>query len=282
MKNKIAITTESAADLSNEIAAEYDIKIIPMNIVIGEEEYKDGIDLSTKELYKKCALYRSTAKTSGVSPYEYNEFFEQFTENGFDVVHVSLSSKISSCFQNALFAVKESENIFIVDSLNLSAGTAMLALEGAKLRDNGRAAKEIASALEKMRTKINTSFILKDTETIYKGGRCTAAERFGANLFSIRPSIDVIGGKLIPGKRYKGKIESARQKYIFDKLKENKPIRAGRCHLNYSALDQNEVDELVSYIKATSLFDEIMVNEAGCCISAHCGKGCMGIIFENA
>lgn len=281
MKNKIAITTESAADLSPKICEENQITVIPLNILIGEEEYKDGIDLTSEELFKKSELYATQAKTSGVSPFEYSEVFEKLTSDGYSVIHIALSSKISSCFQNALFAAKDLQNVYIIDSLNLSAGMAMLALKAASMRDEGKTAEEIVRRLEAVRSKISTSFILDDTDFLYKGGRCSAIDRFSANLFGIRPSVDIVGGKLMPGKKYSGKTTSARIKYIDDKLKDKESIGSKTCMLNYCELDESEVNDLVSHLKDSSLFEKVIVNETGCCISAHCGKGCMGIIFEK-
>lgn len=281
MKNKIAITTESAVDLSKDFQKQYNIHVIPMNIIIGDEEYKDGIDLDAKQLYEKSELYGSLAKTSGVSPHEYKLVFETLTSQGFDVVHIALSSKISSCFQNAQFAANGFENVFVVDSLSLSAGMALLAIEADKLRNADKPASEIAHALEVLRTKISTSFILESTDYMQKGGRCSTLQSFSANLFSLRPSIDVIGGKLIPGKKYKGNPAEARIKYIDDKLKENKIADGETCMLNYSDIDESEVNELVAHLKETAPFKDVIVNEAGCCVSAHCGKGTMGIIFQS-
>lgn len=282
MKNKIAITTESAADLSQNICKEMNLTVIPLNILIGEEEYKDGIDLTAKELYKKSELYDTQAKTSGVSPFEYKEVFEKLVSDGLSVIHIALSSKISSCFQNATAAAKDLQNVYIVDSLNLSAGMAMLAIKAAAMRDEGKTAEEIVHTLEATRSKISTSFILEDTDFLYKGGRCSAIEKFSANLFGVRPSVDIIGGKLMPGKKYSDKKTSARTKYIDDKLKDKESIGGKTCMLNYSDLGEDEVKELVNHIEETSAFENVVVNETGCCISAHCGKGCMGIIFERA
>ncbi|MCM1365101.1 MAG: DegV family protein [Faecalibacterium sp.] len=281
MKNKIAITTESAVDLSKDFQKKYNIHVIPMNVIIGDEEFKDGVDLDTKQLYEKSELYGALAKTSGVSPHEYKLIFETLTSQGFDVVHIALSSKISSCFQNAQFAANGFDNVFVVDSLSLSAGMALLAIEADKLRNMDKPASEIAHALEVLRTKISTSFILENTEYLYKGGRCSPIQNLGANLFSLRPSIDVVGGKLMPGKKYKGNPSQARIKYIDDKLKENPVINGDTCMLNYSDIDESEVNEIVAHLKETSPFKEVIVNEAGCCISAHCGKGTMGIIFQS-
>jgi len=279
MKNKIAVTTESAVDLSKEYQKKFNIHVIPMNIIIGDEEYKDGVDLTTKELYEKSDLYGTAAKTSGVSPHEYKLVFETLTSQGFDVIHIALSSKISSCFQNAQFAANGFDNVFVIDSLSLSAGIALLAIEADKMRNDGKTAEEIAHGLETLRTKINTSFILENTDTLYKGGRCSSIQNLGANLFSLRPSVDLISGKLMPGKRYMGKPAQARIKYIDDKIKESGITNDEFCMLNYSEIDDSEIGELVAHLKENSPFKEVIVNEAGCCISAHCGKGCMGIIF---
>ncbi len=281
MKPKIAITTESAADLSQDICKQYGIYVIPQSISIGEEEYKDGINLTANELFKKAELYNVQPKTAGISPFEYKEFFERLTSLGLNVIHIALSSKISSCFQNAKSASSDLENVYVIDSLNLSGGMGLLAIKGAMLRAEQKSAEEIVHSLEATRSKVHTSFILDDLEQMNKSGRCSALEKLSANLFGIHPSVDVIGGKLLPGKRFSGKIENARTKYIDDRLKDENAVSKSLCLLNYCELDKSEVDKLYAHLKETASFEKIVVNEAGCCISAHCGKGCVGIIFSE-
>ncbi len=280
MSKKIAITTESASDLSKEYQKKFDIHVIPMTVLIGDEEFKDGVDLSPTELFEKSELYSAIPKTAGVSPHEYKLVFETLTEKGFDVVHVALSSKISSCFQNALFASNGFDNVFVVDSLNLSAGTALLAIEGARLRESGEKALEIAKKLEVLRMKISTSFILEDTDFLLKGGRCTKGEKLAADMFSLKPTINIDGGSLSVGKKFRGKDLAAQKKYIEEKLSYAK-VQKETCLLNYTAFSPEEVDELVSFAKKAGNFENVLVNEAGCCISSHCGKRCMGIIFAD-
>ena len=280
MSKKIAITTESSADISKKRQKELDVHVIPMTVLICDEEYKDGVDLTVKELYEKSELYGEVPKTAGISPHDYKLVFETLTGQGFDVVHVSISGKISSCFQNACFASNGFENVFVVDSLNLSAGMAMLVYEACRLRDSGQSAREIAAELEKLRLKISTSFILEDTDYLRRGGRCSKAEQLTSNLFSLRPSVEVIGGKLMPGKRFRGKGLEADKKYI-EKTLENKRADKSLCLLNYSDLKDDEVDELTSFVKKSYPFEQVISGEAGCCISSHCGKGCMGIIFKE-
>ena len=280
MPKKIAITTESAADLSKEYQKKFDIRVIPMTVLVGDEEFKDGVDITPTELFEKSELYSAAPKTAGVSPHEYKLVFETLTQKGFDVVHVALGSKISSCFQNALFASNGFENVFVVDSLNLSAGTALLAIEGSRLRAAGEEAAEIAKKLEKLRTKVSTSFILEDTEFLLKGGRCKKGEKLAADILSLKPTINIEDGLLVAGKKFRGKELAAQKKYIEEKLSCSKPKKES-CLLNYTAFSKNEIDELTSFTKRKGGFENIIVNEAGCCVSSHCGKRCMGIIFED-
>ena len=279
MPKKIAITTESASDLSENLQKQYDIHVMPMTVIIGDEEYKDNVDLTTKELFEKSRLYSSMPKTSGISPHEYKLVFETLTEKGFDVVHVALGSKISSCFNNALFASNSLENVFVVDSQSLSAGTALLALTASRLRESGETAEEIARRLENERTKISTSFILEDTAFLLRGGRCKAGEKLLADLLSLRPTIDITDGELVPGKKFRGKGLDAMKKYIEEKLTGS--IDRKLCLLNYTSLSEDEVSELALFTKTTGGFESVIAEEAGCCIASHCGERCMGVIFKR-
>lgn len=279
MPKKIAITTESASDLSEKLQKQYDIHVMPMTVIIGDEEFKDNVDLTTKELFEKSRLYSSMPKTSGISPHEYKLVFETLTEKGFDVVHVALGSKISSCFNNALFASNSLENVFVVDSQSLSAGTALLALTASRLRESGETAEEIARRLENERTKISTSFILEDTAFLLRGGRCKAGEKLLADLLSLRPTIDITDGELVPGKKFRGKGLDAMKKYIAEKLTGS--IDRKLCLLNYTSLSEDEVSELALFTKTTGGFESVIAEEAGCCIASHCGERCMGVIFKR-
>lgn len=280
MKNKIAITTESAADLDEELLKAQDLTVFPMTIIIGDEEYLDGESICTDELFKKAELYNAVPKTAGVSPYEYGRAFSSLCDKGFDVVHIALSSKISSCYQNAMFASKSFENVYVVDSLTLSAGMAVLVAEAVSQRESEKSAGEIVSALEIKKQKISTSFVLDNVDYIYAGGRCSGVQKKAVQLFSARPSILLKGGELNLSKLFFGKSEDARKKYILHKLQSERPVYSGACRLNYSSLENDEVQRLCTFIKENSSFKTVIATQAGCCISSHCGKGCMGIIFE--
>lgn len=281
MKNKIAITTESAADLEEDLLKSENVTVLPVGIVIGDEEYLDGESIKTNELYEKSELYGVPPKVEGISPYEYGKLFSSLTDKGFEVIHIALSSKISSCFQNAAFAARSFENVCVIDSLSLSGGMAAMVSEAADLAQKEVPAQDIAAEVEKKKCLLNTSFIIDDIEFIYQGGHCSSVQKKAAELFSVKPSLNVKGGEFATGKLFLGKDEEARKKYILWRLKTENPNFDRPCRLNYSALDTEEVQKLEELIRKNGSFNEVIVNEAGCCLSSYCGKGCVGMTFES-
>ena len=272
----VAITTESAADLSEYLTEKFDITVIPMNIIADSCQYKDGETINPETL-----LQKENIKTSAVSIGEYEQIFAALKEKGFDIVHIALSSKISSTHQNAAAAAKIFKGVYVVDSLNLSAGMGLLCVYASQMAKNGKSAEEIAKELETLRNKVYTSFILENLEQMKKGGRCSAVEALGANILKIKPCIELVGGKLMASKKYRGKSSVARDKYILDRLSLY-DAKKEVCFLNHSIGDKSEIDRIKSQLKTKYGFSEVYVNTAGCCITAHCGRDCMGIIFEKA
>ena len=272
----VAITTESAADLSEFLTEKFNITVIPMNIIADSRQYKDGETINTETL-----LQKENIKTSAVSIGEYEQVFASLKEKGFDIVHIALSSKISSTHQNAVAAAKIFKGVYVVDSLNLSAGMGLLCVHASKMVKNGKTAEEIAGELERLRNKVYTSFILENLEQMKKGGRCSAVEALGANILKIKPCIELVGGKLMASKKYRGKSTVARDKYIADRLSLHE-AKKEICFLNHSLEDKSETDRIKDRLKTKYGFSEVYVNTAGCCITAHCGRDCMGIIFEKA
>ncbi|MDD6022555.1 MAG: DegV family protein [Oscillospiraceae bacterium] len=270
----VKITTESSSDLSDKMLAEFDVTVLPMNIIIGSRQYEDGVDMTSRRLLET----KETAKTAAISEEKYRSVFSSLKRDGFDVVHVALSSEISATCQNAVNAARELEGVYVVDSLSLSAGAGLLCIIGAQLAEAGESAVDIVKTLEKDREKIKTSFILEDLERIKRGGRCTAIEVLGANLLGIKPSIEMVGGKLTPSGRYHGRGPAARLKYIDSRIESDNPDRTV-CFLNHTLESDSETEELIDLLKTKYGFERVFENRAGCCISAHCGKNCMGIIY---
>lgn len=279
MARKIAITTESAADIPSEEQKRLNIHVIPINVLVGEEEFKDGVTVTPEEMLEKCRAYGAAAKTSGVSTHEYKLVFQTFCEKGYDVVHIALSGRLSSCCQNAQFAANGLDGVYVVDSYSVSAGMAMLAYEAARLRGEGKDAKTIADGLEKLRTKINLSFLPQNADALIESGRFSALEKLGAQLLSIRPCLQMRDGAFVSDKKFAGK--EADEKYIDFLLEQAKPAEGKDCFFGYCAELSERADSLTARLEESGRFGRVIPFEIGCCVSAHCGEGCVGAAYQE-
>ncbi len=276
---KTVITADSPIDLSAEQAKRYGIEVIPLHVILDSEDYLDGVNITPDDIYKAFDEKNILPSTSAISVAEYEDFFKKFTDEGLNVVHLSLSSAISSTHQNACIASSDLDNVHVVDTKRLSSGIAILALKAVEMAESGMSASEIAANLTAMRDKVSTSFILETLTYMNKGGRCSSLVAFGANILGIKPTIEnQLDGSLTVGKKYRGKIDVVRRQYIDDKL-SSPDIDYSRIFVDHSGIDEDELNSLKSYIEKNYNFREIITTRAGSTISTHCGPGTFALMF---
>ena len=268
------ISTDSPADVPAEIRERYDIRVIPLHIILDDDCFEDGVNIQPDDLY---AFYKKTGrlpKTSAVSVAEYTDFFKELTQDGSSVVHISFSSALSATHQNARLAAEDFDNVYIVDSKSLSTGIALLAIKAAQLAQDGLDAQTIAHEMEYKREKVVTTFILDKLEFLYKGGRCSGVAMLGANVLGIKPSIVMVDGKLQVGKKYRGKLENCQMQYVRDLLEQYAGrIDTDRAFLSRTAgVSDEQMKALQKEIHKTLKFKEYIVSTVGCTITSHCGE----------
>ena len=216
--NKVIIASDSTSDLNKELIEKYDIKVIPMTITLGKDQYTDGVDVDSDKIYEYYNQTKQLPKTSAVNAYQFSEVFEKYIKDGYSIVCFTISSEMSSTFNNARLAASEFENVHIVDTRNLSTGGGLLVLKACELREQGKTAAEIANACRELTDYVDASFVIDNLEFLHKGGRCNAVTVFAANLLKMKPCIMVKGGKMGVGKKYRGSFEMSLKKYIQDQL----------------------------------------------------------------
>ena len=277
--SKIVITCDSTADLTNELYAKYQATVVPMGVNLGDDFRRDGLDISISDIFEYVSASGQLPKTSAVSVGEYDDVFRPLVEQGCEVIHVSLSSALSSSHQNARLAAEELGHVYVVDSKNLSTGIGHLVLLARELADSDMTAPEIAAALEELREKLDVSFVLQTLEYLHKGGRCSGVAAFGANLMKLRPEIEVVGGKMQVGRKYRGNMEKTVLAYIRGRLEGRDDIRMDRIFVTHSGCPQDIVDKAVALVKELHPFEEVLVTTAGSTITSHCGPDCLGVLF---
>jgi len=279
MKN-VVVATDSCCDLSNELYQKYDIKVLPLHVLLGERSGLDGVDIMPADIYKYVTETKTLPKTAARSVGDFIDFFRQFTDAGNEVVFVGISSDFSSTVHNAEIAAEEVGGVYVVDSRNLSTGIAHCVLEACDRRDAGMEAKQIADEVSALTSRINVSFIIDTLDYLYKGGRCSAVAMLGANVLKLHPCIEVVDGKMGVGKKYRGGMKDILVKYVKEKLSvpDMKYVRK-RIFVTHSSLTDENVQACAEVVRQTGLFDEVIITCAGGTISSHCGPDTLGVLF---
>lgn len=273
----VTIITDSTADLGPEIAAQYDVRVIPLNVTLAGKTYKDGMDLNQQKLFELVKQHNELPKTSAPSVGEFTEMFKQAGE----CVFVGISSKLSATIQNALLAAKSfpEGTVRVVDSLNLSTGIGLLALRAAEMRDTGKSAAEIEKVLLDSISKVRTSFVIDTMDFLYKGGRCTALQAIAGSVLKIHPIIEVRGdGTLGVKEKARGVRLKGLQAMLDDFAAHLPELDRGRVFVT-STGGPEDIDFLVSEVKRLASPDEVLVTRAGSVISSHCGPDTSGILY---
>ena len=189
---RIKITADSTCDLSEELLAQWDIALMPMHILMGEDSYLDGVTIHPADVFAYVNAGGKMPKSAAANLVEYTEFFEPFAKECDAVIHISVSSKLSSCFQNAKLAAGEFENVYVVDSQNICTGQGYLVLKAAKWAADGLPPRNITMRLQSLAKRVELSFVLDRLDFMAKSGRCSGVLAFGANLLGIKPALEVI------------------------------------------------------------------------------------------
>lgn len=276
---KIAVSVESTSDLPKELLEEFNIHSVPFHIILGDKTLKDG-ELSTEEMFAFVDKHGILPKTNAINEFEYTEYFENLLKEYDAVVHISLSSDLSSSCGNAFRAAKSLENVFVVDSRTLSSGIALLALHACELVKNGMEASDIAKELEEKTAKVQASFVLKRLDFLYKGGRCNALSFLGANLLKIRPRIVVKDGKMGSDKKYRGNMGKVVAKYCQDVFEDNQNPDLSKAFVTYTTATEDMIAEAKLALVERG-FKQIYEAHAGGTIASHCGANTLGILFFN-
>ena len=279
MSKKVLITRDSTSDLTPEQIEKFNIKTIPLGITLGDKTYRDGVDIEPDFIYKYHAENGILPKTSAANISEMVDFFRPFVEEGYAIVHFTISSKMSSTYQNSLIAAEEFEDVYVIDSANLSTGEGLLVLKAAEMAQAGADAKEIYDTVSALVPYVDASFVIDSLEYLHKGGRCSALAALGANLLKLKPCIQVKDGGMGVCKKYRGKYIQTLCEYVVERLTDYSDIELDRVFVTHAGCDPEVVDEVVSLVKKTAPFKEVVVSRAGCTVSSHCGANTLGVLY---
>lgn len=279
-KKPIKMIADSTCDISPELVEKYNIEIHPFIVNLGEESFQDGVNITTADLLNYYKTTGKLSKTAAAPPSEYQELFRKWSDEGYDILFFTISDDFSSAYENACVASKDMDNVYVVESANLSTGILLEVLAAADMVAEGLSAGEIAEKIaNEIVPKVRVSFVIDTLEFLWKGGRCSGVAALGANLLKLKPCIEVVDGKMQVGKKYRGNIDKVVPQYIADRLELTPNVVRRRVFITHTFEDRKAVEAALKQVRKTKMFDEVLETQAGCTVYTHCGPNTLGILY---
>ncbi len=275
---RFIISSDSTCDLSPEQIRENHISIKPLIVNMGGTSYRDG-ELAPQKIFDHVAAGNPLCTTSAVPVGEYEEYFSELLKQGLPVIHINLGSGFSSCYQNACIAASELENVYCVDSQNLSTGHGLVVLEACRLAQTESDGESLCEKLRAYTARVDASFLLDRLDYMVKGGRCSMVKALGANLLRLKPCIEVVNNKMGMGKKYRGTYAKSIETYVRDRLAQPEDLELYEIFITRTKVDPEIMDIVRNTVKECANFEHIHETTAGATITCHCGEGTLGILY---
>ena len=273
---RICIAADSTFDMTLDMVQQYGIEVSASYVRMDDKDYLDYPDLKQSELFDYFRRTRKLPQTAAANPNDYEELFQKCLADHDAVIFIAKSSGMSSCYANAVIAAENLKNVYVVDSLSISSGSSMLAIEAVRLKDTMGAA-ELAEYLKSYREKIVGSFIIETLEYLHEGGRCSTLAFLGASTLQIRQSINIREGKLVVGKKYMGTYKRALRDFIETTLAQYQQMQPDRLMISHAIQDEEMLKGLIAQIDALHYFQEIIPLSVCAAVACHGGPNAFGI-----
>lgn len=275
----IKITSDSTCDLGEKVA-ERDIGIVPLSVILGENSYRDGVDIVPQDIFSYVERSGQLPKTAAPSIGDFEEVFARYVDEGKTVIHFNISAKASASHSYAVKAAEKfGKKVYVIDSKALSSGQGLLVMKASDLVASGMDAEEVVKTIVALTPKVNTSFVPDRLDYLYKGGRCSRMAMYGANLLKIHPLIEMDDGQLVAQKKYRGSMQKCISNYISDLREQYPAYERTRCFITHSNADPELVEFAKQRVAEEFSFDEVIETVAGSVITGHCGRNTLGVLF---
>lgn len=278
--NSIKLFADSVSDLPKFWIKRYDIGIVPLYITLGNKAYKDMLEITSTELYRRVEEEGKIPKTAAPSPEDFYRAFEPEISAGKNILYISMSSKVSSTYQNAHMAAMEfpAGRVRIVDSMHLSASYALLVIRAARALEAGQFLDEVIAEIEKTREKVEIDIFVDRLDYLHKGGRVSSVQHLIGNMLKVRPVLKIVKGEILSVQKYRGKMEKAIEP-ILQKMVSHKDKICPNLVVIAQTLAEQMAERIRSYLLEHAEFKEVVIIEGGCAICSHTGPNAIAVSY---
>lgn len=283
MRNRICISTDCAADLSEELIKAYDIEIIYFFISVKSGVFRDGYEITADNIFEYMEAANDCPITRAANSDEFVAFFSKRLKDYEEIVHVCLSQHVSRSYANALEAVEkmgeQGKRVHVFDSAHLSTGTGLLVLRAANMALGNRTAEEIMEELEAAREKVCTTFMTQNANYLYRNAKVSGWVDKVCDFFHIRPMLGMQEGYLKLQSVFMGVYEDCALRYIRRVMRKSDKIDSSRIFLTHAGCTVSDLEmikkEMGKYVDLNNVF----VTRASATVSSNSGPRTFGIIY---
>lgn len=281
--SKIHIITDSGCDLPQEILESLQIHVVPLTVQFGDEIYRDGIDISVAEFYRRLEAEDQIPSTCQPSPADFVRVYEKVAKPGDTIISIHLSSKMSGTYQSAVLAssmIDPNISVKVVDSKCASLGIGIVAVAAARSVQAGKNVEEILRETQHIIDNLQVYFVVDTLEYLQKNGRIGMASAFVGTLLSIKPILTLEDGMVAPFEKIRGKTKALnRIRELMDDFKKQHPERK----LNAAISNANayaDAERLAAYLEEQLPLDnKVIIGPIGPTIGVHTGAGTVALFI---
>ncbi|MBQ2840814.1 MAG: DegV family protein [Oscillospiraceae bacterium] len=279
--SKIILSADRTCDIGPELQEKYSVNLISYSITLEDKKYMDSVDVFPDDLYEAFRKNGTLPKTSAINPAEYTEYFKPWVDAGYEVIHITLSSAITSSYQSCLLAAEDLPGVHVIDSRNVSSAIALLVIEAGERIAKGLSAAQIVEEISELRSKSHCSFVLETLDFMKAGGRCSGVAALAAGVLGLKVCIEVDNqtGVLHASKKYRGNMDKVLAQYVKEQLEKYDNINPEHMYITHSGVPQERLDMVKKLVEDSGIFKTIHISRASCTISTHCGPGTLGVLF---
>ncbi|MDQ5824454.1 MAG: DegV family protein [Chloroflexota bacterium] len=282
---RIAFVTDSTAGMTQDMVKQYNVSIVPLQVVFGTESFRDGVDLTQQQFYERLVKASKLPTTSQPSVGDFESVYQKLLDDPEvdSIVSVHLSPRLpSGTYSNAVQAAdrlsKDSgKKITVIDSNTVWMGEAMLCINGARAAEQGKSHEEVVKLIEDSKSKVKILFLLDTLEYLAKGGRIGGAQAFLGGLLNVKPILHVENGRVEPLERVRTRRKAMeRLVELGAEATKGKTCQVAVGHFQ----GEQDARTLAGMVRERLNVKEEFFGELGPVISTHTGPGVLGFVYN--
>jgi DegV family protein with EDD domain len=275
---KIGVVTDSTSDLTPELVLKYDIKVVPLQVIIDKESYRDGVDLTSTDFYRKLETSTALPTTSQPAPGVFLDCYRSLLRKFDAIISIHLTGDLSGTVQSARMAreMLPESNIEVIDSESTSMGLGGLVIEAARAINRGMKMDEVVKSIENLRKKVKFLVLLNTLEYIRKGGRVSTLQAFLGSILQIKPLLKLVHGKVELVERIRTRREAIGR--IINEFKSQVAVETEGIIAVMHTVAEAEAEKVKTILQETFKNAEIILNQAGPVLGTHVGPGALALI----